>query len=315
MPRATKDPDARTGSVQVRGLTKRYRDVAAVDDLSFTVEPRRVTGFLGPNGAGKTTTLRLLLGLAAPTAGTATINGRSYRELAEPTKVVGAMLDEAGAHRGRTGRDHLRIQCAAGGLPQRRADEMLDYVGLTPAGRRRYGEYSFGMRQRLSVAQAMLGDPDVLILDEPANGLDPEGIAWMRELLRGFAAQGRTVLVSSHLIAEVEQTVDNLVIISHGRLVAEGSTREVIAGLRQEPRVRVRVAHPAELTAALVAAGATVTPGPPGCDGALLVAGIPAAGVSALAASYGGELYELGEDRPDLEQTFLQLTRGKAAIR
>lgn len=315
MPRATKEPEVRTGSVEVRGLTKRYRDVAAVDDLSFTVEPRRVTGFLGPNGAGKTTTLRLLLDLAAATAGTATINGRSYRELAEPMKVVGAMLDESGAHRGRTGRDHLRIQCAAGGLPQRRADEVLDFVGLTPAGRRRYGEYSFGMRQRLGVAQALLGDPDVLILDEPANGLDPEGIAWMRELLRDFAAQGRTVLVSSHLIAEVEQTADNLVIISQGRLVAEGSTRDVIAGLRHEPRVRVRVARAADLAAALVAAGAAVTAGPRGSDGALLVAGIAAPAVSALASSHGGELYELAEERPDLEQAFLELTRGKAAIR
>lgn len=301
--------------MEVRGLTKRYRDVVAVDDLTFTVEPRCVTGFLGPNGAGKTTTLRMLLDLAAPTAGTATINGRSYRELDEPAKVVGAMLDESGAHRGRSGRDHLRIQCAAGGLPRRRADEMLDFVGLARAGRRPYGEYSFGMRQRLGVAQAMLGDPDVLILDEPANGLDPEGIVWMRELLRTFAAEGRTVLVSSHQIAEVEQTVDNLVIINHGRLVAEGSTSEVIAGLRQDPRIRVRVAHPAVLAAALVAAGATVTADPPDSGGALLVTGMPAAGVSALAGSHGGALYELTEERPDLEQTFLHLTRGEATIR
>ncbi|MBK3532139.1 ABC transporter ATP-binding protein [Streptomyces rubiginosohelvolus] len=304
--------DGRT--LEFRGLSKRYRDRSAVQDLSFTVRPGRVTGFLGPNGAGKTTTLRMLLGLTAPTSGTATIGGQRYRDLGQPLRTVGAMLDESGTHRRRTGRDHLRVQCAATGLPARRADEVLDQVGLARAGGRRYEEYSLGMRQRLNLAQALLGDPPVLILDEPANGLDPEGIAWMRALLKGLAAEGRTVLVSSHLISEVEQTADDLVIISQGRLVAEGASRDIAARVRGESRVRVRSSRPAELAAALVAAGATVTE-PPAEDGLLFVGGLGTGAVAALAAAHGGELYELTEDAPDLEQAFLRLTQGKAEIR
>ncbi|KFK90352.1 ABC transporter ATP-binding protein [Streptomyces sp. JS01] len=304
--------DGRT--LEFRGLSKRYRDRSAVEDLSFTVRPGRVTGFLGPNGAGKTTTLRMLLGLTAPTSGTATIGGQRYRDLGQPLRTVGAMLDESGTHRRRTGRDHLRVQCAATGLPARRADEVLDQVGLARAGGRRYEEYSLGMRQRLNLAQALLGDPPVLILDEPANGLDPEGIAWMRALLKGLAAEGRTVLVSSHLISEVEQTADDLVIISQGRLVAEGASRDIAARVRGESRVRVRSSRPAELAAALVAAGATVTE-PPAEDGLLFVGGLGTGAVAALAAAHGGELYELTEDAPDLEQAFLRLTQGKAEIR
>lgn len=318
----TPGPDSRSRPIESRtiemvGLTKRYGRTVAVDDLSFSVLPRRVTGFLGPNGAGKTTTLRMLLGLAAPTSGTATVGGVRYRDLPDPLKAVGAMLDECGAHRGRTGRDQLRIQCTAAGLPARRADEALDLVGLTQAGNRRYEGYSLGMRQRLNLAQAMLGDPGVLILDEPANGLDPEGIAWMRELLRSFAAEGRTVLISSHLIAEVEQTADDLVIISQGKLVAQGPTERIIDGLRHESRVRVRVSRPVELSAALTSAGATVMNGPSDGEGAgvLRVAGLDAAAVASLAGSHGGELFELAEERPDLEQAFLHLTDGKAAIR
>ncbi|MET8937666.1 MULTISPECIES: ABC transporter ATP-binding protein [Streptomyces] len=304
--------DGRT--LEFRGLSKRYRDRSAVQDLSFTVRPGRVTGFLGPNGAGKTTTLRMLLGLTAPTSGTATIGGQRYRDLGQPLRTVGAMLDESGTHRRRTGRDHLRVQCAATGLPARRADEVLDQVGLARAGGRRYEEYSLGMRQRLNLAQALLGDPPVLILDEPANGLDPEGIAWMRALLKGLAAEGRTVLVSSHLISEVEQTADDLVIISQGRLVAEGASRDIAARVRGESRVRVRSSRPAELAAALTAAGATVTD-PPAEDGLLFVGGLGTGAVAALAAAHGGELYELTEDAPDLEQAFLRLTQGKAEIR
>ncbi|MFJ9922174.1 ABC transporter ATP-binding protein [Streptomyces rubiginosohelvolus] len=304
--------DGRT--LEFRGLSKRYRDRSAVQDLSFTVRPGRVTGFLGPNGAGKTTTLRMLLGLTAPTSGTATIGGQRYRDLGQPLRTVGAMLDESGTHRRRTGRDHLRVQCAATGLPARRADEVLDQVGLAMAGGRRYEEYSLGMRQRLNLAQALLGDPPVLILDEPANGLDPEGIAWMRALLKGLAAEGRTVLVSSHLISEVEQTADDLVIISQGRLVAEGASRDIAARVRGESRVRVRSSRPAELAAALTAAGATVTD-PPAEDGLLFVGGLGTGAVAALAAAHGGELYELTEDAPDLEQAFLRLTQGKAEIR
>ncbi|WP_097881343.1 ABC transporter ATP-binding protein [Streptomyces sp. st140] len=304
--------DGRT--LEFRGLSKRYRDRSAVQDLSFTVRPGRVTGFLGPNGAGKTTTLRMLLGLTAPTSGTATIGGQRYRDLGQPLRTVGAMLDESGTHRRRTGRDHLRVQCAATGLPARRADAVLDQVGLARAGGRRYEEYSLGMRQRLNLAQALLGDPPVLILDEPANGLDPEGIAWMRALLKGLAAEGRTVLISSHLISEVEQTADDLVIISQGRLVAEGASRDIAARVRGESRVRVRSSRPAELAAALVAAGATVTD-PPAEDGLLFVGGLGTGAVAALAAAHGGELYELTEDAPDLEQAFLRLTQGKAEIR
>ncbi|MFJ4962817.1 putative ABC transporter ATP-binding protein YxlF [Streptomyces sp. ADI96-02] len=299
--------------IEIAALSKRYRDTWAVEDLSFTVAPGRVTGFLGPNGAGKTTTLRMLLGLTAPTSGTATVGGRRYRDLAQPLATVGAMLDESGAHRRRTGRDHLRVQCAATGLPARRADEVLDRVGLLRAGRKRYEEYSLGMRQRLNLAQALLGDPPVLVLDEPANGLDPEGIAWMRALLRNLAAEGRTVLVSSHLISEVEQTADDLVIISRGRLVAEGSSREIAGRVRGEARVRVRSSRPAELAAALAAAGATVSP--PAGDGLLIVGGLGTAAVAAVAAGHGGELYELAEEAPDLEQAFLRLTQGKAEIR
>ncbi|MGW0959045.1 ABC transporter ATP-binding protein [Streptomyces gelaticus] len=312
---AGKGPNGESGTIEVKGLTKRYRGVVAVDNLSFTVAPRRVTGFLGPNGAGKTTTLRMLLGLAAPSAGTATIDGYRYEELAEPLKTVGAMLDESGAHKSRTGRDHLRVQCAAAGLPARRADEVLDLVGLTSAARRRYGEYSLGMRQRLNLAQALLGDPAVLVLDEPANGLDPEGIAWMRELLRNFAAEGRTVLVSSHLISEVEQTADDLVIINRGRLVAQGATREVVSGLSRARRVRVRVSRTVDLEAALTSAGATVTAGVPGGEEVLLVSGLETAAVSSLAAAHGGELYELAEEKRDLEHAFLHLTGGEATIR
>ncbi|MGW6578658.1 ABC transporter ATP-binding protein [Streptomyces globisporus] len=311
-----KDAPAPAGgrTLEFRGLSKRYRDRSAVEDLSFTVGPGRVTGFLGPNGAGKTTTLRMLLGLTAPTSGTATIDGQLYRDLEQPLRTVGAMLDESGTHRRRTGRDHLRVQCAATGLPARRADEVLDHVGLARAGGRRYEEYSLGMRQRLNLAQALLGDPPVLILDEPSNGLDPEGIAWMRSLLRKLAAEGRTVLVSSHLISEIEQTADDLVIISQGRLVAEGPSREIAARVRGESRVRVRCARPAELAAALVAAGATVAD-PPAEDGLLFVGGLGTGAVAALAAAHGGELYELAEDAPDLEQAFLRLTQGKAEIR
>ncbi|MGW3493900.1 ABC transporter ATP-binding protein [Streptomyces sp. NPDC001020] len=312
---AGEGPNSESGVIEVKGLTKRYRDVVVVDDLSFTVAPRRVTGFLGPNGAGKTTTLRMLLNLAAPSAGTATISGCRHEELAEPLKTVGAMLDDSGAHKGRTGRDHLRVQCAAAGLPARRADEVLDLVGLTPAARRRYGEYSLGMRQRLNLAQALLGDPAVLVLDEPANGLDPEGIAWMRELLRNFAAKGRTVLVSSHLISEVEQTADDLVIINRGRLVAQGATREVVSGLSRALRVRVRVSRTEDLETALTSAGATVTAGTPGDEEVLLVSGLDTAVVSSLAAVHGGELYELAEERRDLEDAFLHLTGGEGTSR
>jgi ABC-2 type transport system ATP-binding protein len=215
------------GRIDVRGLTKEYGGVKVVDDVSFAAEPGRVTGFLGPNGAGKTTTLRLLLGLAEPTGGTATIGGARYADLGEPALRVGAVLETSGAHEDRTGHDHLRVICRAAGIPMARVDAVLAAVGLTRAANRAAGHYSLGMRQRLGVAAALLGDPQVLILDEPGNGLDPEGIRWMRELLRALAADGRTVLVSSHQLAEIEQLADDLVIIAGGRVAATGTLAAV----------------------------------------------------------------------------------------
>ena len=211
------------GHVVVSGLTKSFGRFTAVDGVSFVVEPGRVTAFLGPNGAGKTTTLRMLLGLVAPDSGTATISGSRYADLAEPLRAVGAVLESGGAHPGRTGRNHLRIVCDTAGMPLARADEVLDLTGLASAGKRLFRTYSVGMRQRLAIAAAMIGDPRVLILDEPANGLDPDGIRWMREFLRELAAGGRTVLISSHLLAEMEVLADDLVIIAAGTVVAQGT--------------------------------------------------------------------------------------------
>jgi len=215
--------------LNVDHLTKRYGPVTAVDSLSFEVGPGRVTGFLGPNGAGKTTTLRMLLGLTAPTSGAATINGVRYRDLPYPARTVGAALDNDCFHPGRSGAEHLRIMATAAGISRRRVPEVLELVGLAQDGRRRVGTYSLGMRQRLTLATTLLGDPGVLILDEPLNGLDPEGIRWMRDLLRELAGEGRTVLVSSHLLAEAAETVEDVVVISHGRLAAEGPVAELTA--------------------------------------------------------------------------------------
>jgi ABC-2 type transport system ATP-binding protein len=240
-------------AISVQGLTKRFGDVLAVDRLSFEVGPGTVTGFLGPNGAGKTTTLRMLLGLVAPTSGTATIDGRPYRELADPLRRVGAVLEAGGFHPGRSARDHLRVLAKAAGLPAGRVGEVLEQVGLAAAGRRRVGGFSLGMRQRLGLAAALLGDPEVLVLDEPANGLDPEGVHWLRGLVRGLADQGRTVLVSSHLLAEVAQTIDRVVIIDRGRLVAQSTLADLTAG--GDRTVRVRTPQPEALRDLLVARG------------------------------------------------------------
>jgi ABC-2 type transport system ATP-binding protein len=215
--------------IQAHGLTKRFGSVRAVDDLSFSVPRGSVTGFLGPNGAGKTTTLRMLLGLVTPDAGTATIDGRAYARLSEPLHQVGAVLEASGFHPGRTARNHLRIQALAGAVDPARIDEVLDLVQLTPAAGRRTGGFSLGMRQRLGLATALLADPEILILDEPANGLDPEGVRWLRGLLRGFAAEGGTVLMSSHMLAEAAQTVDSVVIVDHGRLVHQAPLAELTA--------------------------------------------------------------------------------------
>ena len=299
--------------IETERLTKRLGGRTVVSDVGFRCEPGTITGFLGPNGAGKTTTLRMLLNLVSPTAGTATFGGRRYADLEQPLRHVGAVLEASSAHKGRTGRNHLRVICAAAGLPARRADEVMELVGLTPAAKRKFKGYSLGMRQRLGIAAAMLGDPRVLILDEPANGLDPEGIRWMRDLLKALAAEGRTVLVSSHLLSEMQQLADDVVIIAAGKLIRQGPVGEVLGSMANGlAQVRVRTPQPAELTAALAKLGATVTPAP---DGALLVGGAdaPAVGRAALAASV--ELHELTGERADLEQVFLQLTAGKAGIR
>jgi ABC-2 type transport system ATP-binding protein len=293
-------------AITVQGLSKRFGDVLAVDHLDFEVDQGTVVGFLGPNGAGKTTTLRMLLGLVTPTAGTATIGGRPYRRLPDPVRQVGAVLEASGFHPGRSARDHLRVIVTAAGLDPRRIDQVLEQTGLAGAARRRVGGYSLGMRQRLGLAAALLGDPEVLLLDEPANGLDPEGVHWLRGLVRGLADEGRTVLVSSHLLAEVAQTVDQVVIIDQGRLVAQSTLAALTAGA--DRTVRVRTPQPEALRDLLVARGAQVT-----LDGPdqLAVGGATAEQVGQVAAAGGVVLHEMRFERSNLEDVFLELTGRK----
>ena len=292
--------------VEVRGLTKTFGSVHAVSDLSFTVEPGSVTGFLGPNGAGKTTTLRMVLALEHPDAGTATFNGTPYTALHDPAHTVGAVLETA-FHPARSGRDHLRVYCRAAGLPVSRAEEVLVQVGLGDAAERRAGGYSLGMRQRLALATALLGDPAVLVLDEPANGLDPEGIQWLRGFLLHLAHnEGRTVLVSSHLLAEIEQTVDRVVIVGAGRLVREGSIEELRAGSDGARTVLVRSPEAARLAEVLRTAGTTVSDQ----DGTLTVTGRSAAEIGHTAFTAGIELHELRPHSTGLEELYFQLTAG-----
>jgi ABC-2 type transport system ATP-binding protein len=293
-------------AISVQGLSKRFGDVLAVDRLDFEVDPGTVTGFLGPNGAGKTTTLRMLLGLVAPTSGTATVGRRPYRELADPARRVGAVLEASGFHPGRTARDHLRVLATAAGIAPGRVGEVLEQTGLAAAARRRVGGFSLGMRQRLGLAAALLGDPEVLVLDEPANGLDPEGVRWLRGLVRGLADQGRTVLVSSHVLAEVAQTVDRVVIIDRGRLVAHSTLAALTAGA--DRAVRVRTPQPEALRDLLVAGGATVTLDGPG---QLVVAGATTEQVGQAAAAGGVVLHEMRFERSNLEDVFLELTGEK----
>jgi ABC-2 type transport system ATP-binding protein len=292
--------------IVVRDLTKTFGTVTAVDRLSFTVDPGVITGFLGPNGAGKTTTLRMLLGLITPDAGTATIGGRSYAGLQAHSDQVGAVLEATGFHPARSGRDHLRIYCTVSGYPSARADEVLELVGLAKAGRRAVRGYSLGMRQRLALATALLGDPPALVLDEPSGGLDPEGIAWMRALLRDFASQGRTVLVSSHVLSEVQLLVHQVVIINQGCLVRQGTLAELSS--LPDAVVSVRTPSADELLTALAAAsgiGARVERTGPNT---LRVSGIPAAQVGELAFAAGVRLHELTPERGDLEEVFFTLT-------
>jgi ABC-2 type transport system ATP-binding protein len=294
--------------ITIQRLTKRFGDVVAVDDLSFEVNHGTVVGFLGPNGAGKTTTLRTLLGLVTPTAGSATIDGKPYRELADPVHHVGAVLEASSFHPGRSARNHLRVVATAAGLPLNRADAVLAQVGLTGAARRRVGGFSLGMRQRLGLATALLGDPQVLILDEPANGLDPEGVHWLRGLLRHLADQGRTVLVSSHVLAEVAQTVDQVVIIAAGRLVTQSTLAALTA--RTDQLVRVRTPQAETLRSLLAAQG--IHADPDGTD-QLLAAGTTTETVGQMAAAAGIVIYEMGAERSNLEDVFLQLTTQQGA--
>jgi len=287
----------------VSGLTKRFGSTVAVDDLSFQATPGRVLGFLGPNGAGKTTTLRTLLGLTRPTSGEATVDGQPYRRLRDPIRVVGAVLEGPQFHPGRSGRNHLRVLAAAAGLPRSRVEEVLRLVELEDAADRRVKGYSLGMRQRLSLAGALLGDPAALVLDEPANGLDPQGIRWLREFLRGRAAEGRTVLISSHVLAEVAQTVDEVVVVSHGRLRASGSVEELTRD--GAAAVRVRSSDRDGLRAALAARGLVAEPN---AEEWLTVRGAELDAVGTTAFESGIAVYELYSERQTLEDVFLELT-------
>jgi ABC-2 type transport system ATP-binding protein len=292
-----------TAVVHAESLTKRFGEVPAVTDLSFVLEAGTITGFLGPNGAGKTTTLRMVLGLATPTSGRALVFGRAYHELERPSLRIGAVLEATDFHPGRSGRDHLRMLGRAVDVPDSRADEVLGLVELGQAAHRRVKGYSLGMRQRLGLAAALLGDPELLILDEPANGLDPEGVRWLRDFLRRLASEGRTVLVSSHVLAEVAQTVDQVLIISRGRLVVESSLAELTA--RAGGAVRVRSAAPERLATALSDHELQVTTG---TDGALLVQGASSERVGEIAFAAGVPVHELLTDGGSLEEIFLELT-------
>jgi ABC-2 type transport system ATP-binding protein len=290
-------------AIEVRSLTKRYRGTTAVDALEFDVPSGRITGFLGPNGAGKTTTLRILLGLVLPTSGEATIGGKRYRDLDAPLRAVGAVLEASNYHPARTGRNHLRVLAAAARLPGSRVDEVLAQVELATWARRRVGTYSLGMRQRLSVAAALLGRPRLLVLDEPANGLDPEGIRWLRDFLRSFADDGGTVFVSSHVLAEVSQLADEVVIIHRGRLVAHERVAELTARAAGGTRVRSPRAH--ELAEMLRRRGLQLE----AIDGDRLSVLAPPERVGDIAAEAGIALHELVAETGTLEEAFLELTR------
>jgi ABC-2 type transport system ATP-binding protein len=293
-------------AISVHGATKRYGKVTAVDDLSLEVRPGVVTGFLGPNGAGKSTTLRMVLGLVAPTEGSATVLGMPYRSLRQPTKTVGAVLETQSFNPLRSGRNHLRVLASASGIPERRVDEVLEQVGLEAAARRNAGTYSLGMRQRLGLAAALLGEPCILILDEPANGLDPQGIRWLRDLLREFAHGGNAVLVSSHVLTEMAQLADEAIVINRGRLVRQASIAELTNGSRQ---LRVVTSEPARLATALRERGlGVVSTG----DGELRVAGADASHVGMIAFESRVPVLGLAEKETSLEDAFLELTEGDA---
>jgi ABC-2 type transport system ATP-binding protein len=298
-------------TLEARGLQKRYGSTVAVAGLTFTVRPGLVTGFVGPNGAGKSTTMRLFLGLDAPDAGVALVGGRPYAELASPLREVGALLDPGAFHPGRSAREHLRWLAASNGLPRGRVDEVLDEVGLARVARRRTGGFSLGMAQRLGIAAALLGDPPILLLDEPVTGLDPDGIRWLRDLLRSLAADGRAVLVSSHLMSELEDTADHLIVIGRGRLIADVAVRDLLDEA-EGARVVIRTPEAARALALLAGVGATVTSSD---ADTLSVAGLDAARIADLAAAHGLRLTELAPQRASLEEAFMRLTRDAVEFR
>ena len=297
--------------IELDGLTKRFGPVAAVDDLSFTVRPGRVTGFLGPNGAGKTTTMRLILGLDIPTSGTALVGGRRYRQLIRPLRQVGSLLDATAVHGARTAHDHLLSVAVSNGIRRSRIPEVLELTGLGSVASKRIREFSLGMKQRLGIAAALLGEPPVLMFDEPVNGLDADGVRWIRRLLRHLAADGRTVLVSSHLMGEMALTADHLIVIGRGRLLADLPTQS-LTGSSARADVLVRSPRASELADLLTARGAAVTAED---DGGMAVTGMDAAAIADLAAAHGIAVHELAPRQPSLEQAYLDLTADSADYR
>jgi ABC-2 type transport system ATP-binding protein len=297
--------------IEVRGLTKRYGDKVAVNGLSFSVEPGKVTGFLGPNGAGKTTTMRCILGLDYPDAGTITVNGKRYADLAFPMREVGALLDPKAVHGGRSAYNHLLCLAQTNNLPKKRVDQALEVVGLSEVARKRSKGFSLGMSQRLGIAATLLGDPRVVMFDEPVNGLDPEGILWIRNLMKALASEGRTVFVSSHLMSEMENTADHLIVVGRGKLIADCPMSEFIAR-SSGSAVRVRTPSPDQMVLAVAAEGGTASTE---ADGTVLVSGMTADKVGDIAFEKGIRLHELATVRASLEEAFMELTADSVEYR
>ena len=293
--------------IEAQHLTKRYGKTVAVDDVSFVVQPGRVTGFLGPNGAGKSTTMRMILGLDAPSSGSVRVNGKPYRDLTDPLRSVGALLDATAVVGGRSAANHLRWLADSNGIARRRVTEVLDIVGLSDVASKRVGAFSLGMSQRLGMAAALLGDPETVMFDEPINGLDPDGILWIRNLMKSLAAQGRTVFLSSHLMSEMAQTADHLLVIARGRIIADASTEEFISR-NAVPSVRVRAVQQADLAAALTQRGALAECCP---DGSMIVTGLDAAAIGGVASDRHITLVELAAHGTTLEEAFFDLTRNE----
>jgi ABC-2 type transport system ATP-binding protein len=290
--------------IEARGLTKRYGDTLAVDDLSFSVQPGKITGFLGPNGAGKTTTMRLILGLDQPTSGQVTVNGKPFVTMDQPMHEIGALLDAKALHGGRSAYNHLLCLAQSNNLPRTRVEEVLNLVGLTEVARKRTKGFSLGMGQRLGIAAALLADPKILMFDEPVNGLDPEGVLWIRNLMKALAAEGRTIFVSSHLMSEMEHTADHLLVIGRGKLIADCTVEEFIAANSQR-QVRVRTPQPDELAKLVAAAGGTARENG---DGTMVLVGLDARQIGDLAFENSIRLHELAPELASLEQAFMELT-------